>query len=105
MIPCRHCGAEFDPEQLPDDPAVQAGLVLARERYNDAGKVCADHGPDHQDHKFGEAFGVRIKELGLLTRAVFVFDKSGKCVYAEYVPEVTHEPNYDAALSAIKAAL
>ena len=42
MIPCRHCRTEFDPEQLPDDPAVEAGLVLARERYNDAGKVCAN---------------------------------------------------------------
>jgi ribosomal protein L40E len=39
---CRHCGAEFDPDSLPDDIAVQAGLILAQERYGDAGKVCAD---------------------------------------------------------------
>lgn len=32
----------FDPERLPDEPAVQAGLILARERYHDAGQVCAD---------------------------------------------------------------
>ena len=41
-VVCRHCGAEFDPEVLPDDAAVQAGLILARERYDDAGKVCAN---------------------------------------------------------------
>jgi thioredoxin-dependent peroxiredoxin len=60
---------------------------------------------DYKDHQFGPAFGVRINELGLLTRAVFVFDKKGKCTYAEYVKEVTQEPNYDAALAAVKAAL
>lgn len=38
---CRHCGAEFDPDRLPDEPAVQAGLLLAEERYHDAGQVCA----------------------------------------------------------------
>ena len=41
-IACRHCGADFDPENLPHDPAVEAGLILARERYNDAGEVCAN---------------------------------------------------------------
>lgn len=42
MIACRHCGADFDPDHLPDDEAVQAGLILARERYDDAGRVCAN---------------------------------------------------------------
>lgn len=42
LINCRHCSAEFDPDQLPDDVAVQAGLILALERYNDAGEVCAN---------------------------------------------------------------
>ena len=41
MIECRHCGEEFDPENLPGDNDVQAGLLLARERYGDEGKVCA----------------------------------------------------------------
>lgn len=41
-IRCRHCGHDFDPDQLPDEPAVQAGLLLARERYADAGQVCAN---------------------------------------------------------------
>ena len=42
MIPCRHCGEKFDPENLPDDVAVQAGLILAEERFGDAGQVCAN---------------------------------------------------------------
>jgi len=42
MIPCRHCGEEFDPENLPDNASVEAGLILAAERYGDAGEVCAN---------------------------------------------------------------
>jgi thioredoxin-dependent peroxiredoxin len=60
---------------------------------------------DYKDHSFGPAFGVRIKELGLLARAVFVADKSGKIIHAQYVKEVTTEPDYAAALAAVKAAL
>ena len=60
---------------------------------------------DHKYRSFGEAYGVYIRELGLLTRAVFVINREGKVVHAEYVPEVTHEPNYAAALKAVKAAL
>mgnify|MGYP001221654425 CR=1 FL=1 len=39
---CRHCHSEFDPQDLPDEPAVQAGLLLAEERYNDAGSICGN---------------------------------------------------------------
>ena len=60
---------------------------------------------DHRDASFGENFGVLIKELRLLARAVFVIGRDGFVKYAEIVPEVTHEPNYDAALEAAKAAL
>lgn len=59
---------------------------------------------DHRELSFGEAYGVAIKELRLLARAVFVVDKNDKVVYAEYVPEVTDHPNYEAALEAAKAA-
>ena len=38
----------------------------------------------------------------MLTRAVFVVDAGNKIAYAEYVPEVTNHPDYDAALSAVK---
>lgn len=58
---------------------------------------------DHRDASFGEAYGVHIKELRLLTRAVFVVDAAGKVAYVEYVPEATDHPNYDAAIEAVKA--
>jgi thiol peroxidase len=60
---------------------------------------------DYKYHTFGETYGVLIKELGLLTRAVFVIDRKGKVVHAEYVPEMTNEPNYDAAMKAVNAVL
>ncbi len=58
---------------------------------------------DHKDASFGAAYGTLIKELRLLARAVFVIDKGGTVRYAEYVPEVTSHPNYDAALAAVRS--
>ena len=60
---------------------------------------------DYKHRSFGPAFGVLIKELGLLARAVFALDRQGKVIHAEYVPEVTKEPNYDTALAAVKTAI
>jgi len=60
---------------------------------------------DHRDASFGTAFGLLIKELRLLARAVFVIDKQGVIRYIELVPELTNEPNYQAALKAAKQLL
>jgi len=62
---------------------------------------------DVHNHSFGQNWGVLIEglPLPLLARAVFVVDKAGKIVHAEYVPEITTEPNYDATLAAVKSAL
>ncbi len=57
---------------------------------------------DHRDAALGSAYGILIQGLRLLTRAVFVVDKDGVIRYREIVPEVTDEPNYDAALAAVK---
>ena len=57
---------------------------------------------DHRDVSFGKAYGTLIKELRLLSRAIFVVDANDKIQYAEYVPEVGSHPNYDAALNALK---
>ena len=57
---------------------------------------------DHRDAALGLAYGVLIKELRLLTRAVFVVDAAGKIGYIELVREITEEPDYDAALAAVK---
>jgi hypothetical protein len=58
-----------------------------------------------RDASFGRAFGVLIKELRLLARAVFVVDKEGVIRYIETVGELTNEPNYDAAIKAAKQLL
>ncbi|MGM7719850.1 thiol peroxidase [Metabacillus sp. Hm71] len=59
---------------------------------------------DHRDLSFGEAYGVHMKELRLLARAVFVIDSNDKVIHAEYVSEVTNHPNYEAAIEAVKSA-
>lgn len=59
---------------------------------------------DHRDASFGQAYGVLIKELRLLARAVFVVDSNDKVTYVEYVSEATNHPNYEAAIEAAKAA-
>jgi thiol peroxidase len=48
------------------------------------------------------AYGLLIKELRLLARAVIVIDSSGKVSYIELVKEIGDEPNYEAALEAVK---
>jgi thioredoxin-dependent peroxiredoxin len=60
---------------------------------------------DHKDANFGLAYGVLIKELRLLSRAVFVVDRKGVIRYVEVVKEITNEPDYDSALKAAKACL
>lgn len=59
---------------------------------------------DHRDLSFGIAYGVAIKELRLLARAVFVVDSNDTITYAEYVSEVSNHPNYEAVIEAAKAA-
>ena len=52
---------------------------------------------------FGEDYGLTIADgpmAGLLGRAVVVIGADGKVAYAELVPEIAQEPDYDAALAA-----
>lgn len=57
---------------------------------------------DHRDASFGIAYGVLIKELRLLARAIFILDKSDTVQYVEYVREISTGPNFDAALRQLK---
>jgi thiol peroxidase len=57
---------------------------------------------DFKDHAFGRAWGVYVKELGLLARAVFVVDREGKIAYRELVREMTEQPDYGRVLEAVK---
>lgn len=75
------------------------------------GRFCAAEGLDHVETlsdfrgTFGDDYGVTINDgpmKGLLSRAVIVTDENGKVIYTEQVPEITEEPNYEAALNASK---
>jgi thiol peroxidase len=57
---------------------------------------------DHRDAAFGQAYGVLIKGLRLLARAVFVVDTEGTIRYMELVKEIASEPDYDSVLTAVK---
>lgn len=59
---------------------------------------------DHRDASFGAAYGVLIKELRLLARAIFVIDRCDVIQYVEIVPDITNHPDYDKALSAATKA-
>ncbi|TRM12958.1 thiol peroxidase [Lentibacillus cibarius] len=59
---------------------------------------------DHRDADFGEKYGVLIKELRLLARAIFVVDSNDLVTYVEYVSEVTNHPDYDRALEEAQKA-
>ncbi len=60
---------------------------------------------DYRERSFGQSYGVLIKELLLLTRAIFVIDASDTIRYIQIVPEVTSEPDYAEVISAVKALL
>jgi thiol peroxidase len=82
---------------------VSADLPFAQARW--CGAEGIDRlimGSDYQDMNFGDAYGTHIKEIRLESRAVFVVDKDGIIRYAEYVPVSGREPDYDAALAALK---
>jgi thiol peroxidase len=91
---------------LPDTVAVlniSMDLPFAIQRF------CATAGidrvkafSDHRDGSFGKAYGVLIKELRLLARSIFVIDGDDRVRYVEIVPEITHHPDYEKALEAVK---
>jgi thiol peroxidase len=60
---------------------------------------------DYRERSFGQNYGVLIKELLLLSRAIFVVDAGDTIRYIQRVPEVTSEPDYGAVLGAVKALL
>ena len=57
---------------------------------------------DHVDTSFGKAWGTLVADLRVECRAVFVVDRDDVIRYAEYVPEIADQPNYDAVLAAAK---
>jgi thiol peroxidase len=98
-----------DAAVLPESVAVytiSVDLPFAQGRWcGNAGIERVKTLSDYQERSFGLAYGLVIDELKLLARAVYVIDAQGKVAYREIVPEVTSEPDYQAALDAVKALL
>lgn len=105
---CSTQTARFNKEaaSLGDDVViltVSRDLPVAMSRWCEANK--AEHivaTSDYKHRDFGAKYGLVVKELGLLARAVFVVDTAGKIAYKELVKEIAEEPNYEAALDAVK---
>lgn len=57
---------------------------------------------DHADLAFGAAYGTGILEMRLNQRALFVIDSEAVIRYAEYVPDLNDQPDYEAALKVLK---
>ena len=86
--------------------AVSCDLPFAQARWCGAAGISAVQSlSDHRTASFGQDYGILIKELRLLARAIFIIDAQGVMRYVQLVPEMTSEPDYDAALSAAKAAM
>ena len=86
--------------------AVSCDLPFAQARWCGAAGISAVQSlSDHRDTSFGQQYGVLIKELRLLARAIFIIDAQGIVRYVQLVSEMTSEPDYEAALNAAKAAV
>ena len=57
---------------------------------------------DHLNASFGKSYGVLIKELRLLARAVFIADRKGILQYTQIVPEIADEPDYEQAMKIVR---
>ena len=57
---------------------------------------------DHREASFATAFGILIKEMRLIARAVFVVDKDGVIRYIQIVDELANEPDYQSVLDAVR---
>jgi thiol peroxidase len=85
---------------------VTADLPFAQKRF------CATEGLDRvvplsmmRSRAFAKDYGVLIQDgplAGITARAIVVLDQADRVVHAELVPEIAQEPNYDAALAALR---
>ena len=85
---------------------VSADLPMAQKRWcGAAGVERVLMVSDYMNLPFGQAYGTAVPDLGVDQRAIFVVDASDVVRYVEYVPGIGQHPNYDAALTAVRALL
>jgi len=88
-------------------------LGVSRDLPFALGRFCGAEGiekvytlSEMKDRKFGKDYGLEIMDgpmAGLLARAVIIIDEAGKVVYTELVDDIVHEPDYSAAIEALRA--
>lgn len=106
---CDLQGKRFNEEakKLPQDIViviVSCDLPFAQARWKkEASCSNVETLSDYKERSFGKDYGVLIDELKLLSRSVFIIGKDKKIYYADIVSEVTTEPNYQQALTALKS--
>ncbi|MCE9577797.1 MAG: thiol peroxidase [Deltaproteobacteria bacterium] len=83
---------------------VSRDLPFAQTRFQEEAKTETLFGSDYNGGGFGKAWGLAVKESGLLARSVWVIDPSGKITYRELVADQTTEPDYAPLIAAAKAA-
>jgi thioredoxin-dependent peroxiredoxin len=83
---------------------VSRDLPFAQGRFAEEAMTQTQMGSDYHGGAFGRAFGVEVKETGLLARSVWVIKADGQIAYRELVADQSTEPNYDALLAAVKQA-
>lgn len=83
---------------------ISADLPFAHSRFCGSEGIESAVGASTFRDGFGETWGVQMVDgplAGLMSRAVVVLDEDDRVVYAEQVPEIAQEPDYDAALAAL----
>lgn len=104
-IQTKHFNEEVDRYKAANFLTVSTNTVEEQQHW------CAAEGVDHMqmasDHEesFGYALKLLIPEEGILARSVWIMDAEGKIAYRQICQEVTDEPDYDAALAALKKLL
>jgi thiol peroxidase len=109
---CQMSARRFNAEasQLADTVIlnISADLPFAQKRFCDSEKLAqVVNLSSFRSPQFGHAYGVAITDgplAGLLSRAVLVLDRQNNVVYAQQVPEIAQEPDYEAALQAARKA-
>ncbi|MFT5635286.1 MAG: thiol peroxidase [Cognaticolwellia sp.] len=92
---------------LPEDVVmltISNDLPFAQKRFCETEKVDSIKVlSDAVWRDFGHNYGLLIKDMGLLTRAIFIIDADGKIAYKELVANISQHPDYETALTKLKA--
>ncbi|MDZ4770997.1 MAG: thiol peroxidase [Chloroflexota bacterium] len=85
---------------------ISADLPYAQQRWCGAeGITAVETLSDHKDTNFGAAYGLLVKDLRILQRAIIVVDQENVVRYVEYIPVIGNEVNFAGALEAARALL